>query len=211
MVECSFKCLWVRISLLSLKIQIWHLLRARSSLIFRQTIKCGFTLKEKMTYSWETLLGGIKKWEFTFWNFCGELILLLYEEHNKAKILYNKRIQRSYHLSLGSTSKIIYKIKPQVNFRYLWAIPATEKKKASAGTCKHCPTKENRKKSRYQCLKCPRQAALCIQQCFRLYHDKIGVAQTESSSESEQDWDYLMENKRDLLVLLMTWLYFYPY
>ena len=39
------KWLWVRISLLSLKRQIWRLLRARSSLTFRQTIDCGFTLK----------------------------------------------------------------------------------------------------------------------------------------------------------------------
>ena len=39
------KWLWVRISLLSLKRQIWHLLWARSSLTFRQTIECGFTLK----------------------------------------------------------------------------------------------------------------------------------------------------------------------
>ena len=36
---------WVRITLLSLKPQIWRLLRARSSLTFTQTIKCGFTLK----------------------------------------------------------------------------------------------------------------------------------------------------------------------
>ena len=36
---------WVQISLLSLKLQIWRLLRARSSLTFRQTIECGFTLK----------------------------------------------------------------------------------------------------------------------------------------------------------------------
>ena len=35
----------VRIPLLSLKLQIWHLLRTRSSLTFRQTIDCRFTLK----------------------------------------------------------------------------------------------------------------------------------------------------------------------
>ena len=37
--------LWVRISLLSLKPQIWRLLWARSFLTFRQTIMCGSTLK----------------------------------------------------------------------------------------------------------------------------------------------------------------------
>ena len=40
------KWLWVdRISLLSLKLQIWCLPRVRSSLTYRQTIECGFTLK----------------------------------------------------------------------------------------------------------------------------------------------------------------------
>ena len=37
--------LWVWISLLSLKLQIWHLLWVRSSLTFSQTIECGFTMK----------------------------------------------------------------------------------------------------------------------------------------------------------------------
>ena len=46
-----------------------------------------------------------------------------------------------------------------------------------------------------------------IDQCFHLYHKKIGVAQAESSSESEQDWDYLIENKNDLLILLMTFIH----
>ena len=44
-VRLRTKWLWVRISLLSLKLQIWHLLRARSSLTFKQTIEYGFTLK----------------------------------------------------------------------------------------------------------------------------------------------------------------------
>ena len=44
-VHLKTKWLWVRIALLSLKLQIWRLLPARSSLTFRQTIECGFTLK----------------------------------------------------------------------------------------------------------------------------------------------------------------------
>ena len=39
------KWLWVRISLLSLKLEIWHLLRTRSCLTFNQTVVRGFTLK----------------------------------------------------------------------------------------------------------------------------------------------------------------------
>ena len=44
-VRLRTKWLWVWISLLSLKSQIWLLLRARSSLTFRETIESGFTLK----------------------------------------------------------------------------------------------------------------------------------------------------------------------
>ena len=44
-VRLWIKWLWVRILLLSLKLQIWRLVQERSSLIFRQTVKCRFTLK----------------------------------------------------------------------------------------------------------------------------------------------------------------------
>ena len=59
-VRLRTKWLWVRILLLSLKLQIWHLLLARSSLTFRQTIEWGFTLKLKrdmiITYSKKFLI-----------------------------------------------------------------------------------------------------------------------------------------------------------
>ena len=46
MIVCQWtKWLWVQILLLSLKPQIWQLLRARCSLTFRQTIDCRFTVK----------------------------------------------------------------------------------------------------------------------------------------------------------------------
>ena len=44
-VRLQTRWFWVRIALQSLKLQIWCLLRARSSSTFRQTIECGFTLK----------------------------------------------------------------------------------------------------------------------------------------------------------------------
>ena len=44
-VHLQTKWLLVRIPLLSLKLQLWHLLQARSSLTFRQIIECRFTLK----------------------------------------------------------------------------------------------------------------------------------------------------------------------
>ena len=53
--------LWVRILLLSLKLQIWRLLQARSSLTFRQLIECGFTLKlvRDMIITYNQLCKGI--------------------------------------------------------------------------------------------------------------------------------------------------------
>ena len=44
-VRLRTKWLWVRIPLLSLKLQMWRLLRAKCSLTFRQTIESRFTLK----------------------------------------------------------------------------------------------------------------------------------------------------------------------
>ena len=44
-VRFAIKWPLVRIWLLSLKLQIWRLPRARSSFTFRQTIECGFHLK----------------------------------------------------------------------------------------------------------------------------------------------------------------------
>ena len=52
-------------TLLSLKLQIWQLPRARSSLTFRQTIECGFTLELVrdiiITYSQTILVLDYKK------------------------------------------------------------------------------------------------------------------------------------------------------
>ena len=44
-VRLQIKLLGVQIPLLSPRLQIWHLLQKRSSLTFRQTMECRFTLK----------------------------------------------------------------------------------------------------------------------------------------------------------------------
>ena len=58
------KWLWVWSPLLSLKLQIWRLLRARNSLTFRQTVECRSTLKlvcdMTITYRWIYLSLSIK-------------------------------------------------------------------------------------------------------------------------------------------------------
>ena len=72
--------------------------------------------------------------------------------------------------------KLSTKIQPQANFHYLCVMPTTEKKKILTRTWKHFSTKENRKESRSQCLECPGQPTLWIDQCFHLCHKNIGVA-----------------------------------
>ena len=60
------KWLWVRISLLWLRLQIWRPLWARSCLTFRQTIECRFTLNIVrdmiITYSQSALF---RKWKMS--------------------------------------------------------------------------------------------------------------------------------------------------
>ena len=87
---------------------------------------------------------------------------------------------------LVGPAKSSLKIKPPANFHYLCAIPITEKKKTEQ---EHANTVQQKKteKTQNQCLKCLGQLALCIDQYFFLYHKKIGVAQTESSPESDQN------------------------
>ena len=75
-------------------------------------------------------------------------------------------------------------MRPQLNFHCLSAIPATEKKKTPTRRCQHCSSKENRKESRYQCLKCEKSPALCVDPCFQQFHVSIGVALEDSESDA---------------------------
>ncbi|XP_057292564.1 piggyBac transposable element-derived protein 4-like [Hydractinia symbiolongicarpus] len=79
-------------------------------------------------------------------------------------------------------------MQPQASFHYLAAIEPTEKKKHPARTCKHCSSNGKRRETRYICPGCPQQPALCIDPCFRIHHQNIGVVgfdDAKSSSEEE--------------------------
>ena len=78
---------WVGISLLSLKLQVWCMLRARSSLTFRQTIGCGFTLKlvhDMITYS-----------QLNFPNLCQIIMLAVGAMGDSTPHLLKRRLQKS--------------------------------------------------------------------------------------------------------------------
>ena len=73
-------------------------------------------------------------------------------------------------------------MRPQVNFHYLSTVPVTEKKKNPTRRCQYCSSKENQKDSRYQCVRCHKSPALCVDPCFRQFHIRIGVALKNSNS-----------------------------
>ena len=89
---------------------------------------------------------------------------------------------------------VIKCMRPQVNFHYLSAIPATEKKKTPTRRCQYCSSKENRKESRYQCVRCSGSPALCVDPCFLQLHVLIGIA-LENSDSSDSFYVSDMENE----------------
>ena len=78
-------------------------------------------------------------------------------------------------------------LKSQASFHHLSTITSTEKKKNAARTCKHCSENQKRRESRYECLFCPNKSALCVDPCFRLFHQNLGVFQEETSSSTEDE------------------------
>ena len=67
-------------------------------------------------------------------------------------------------------------LKPIANFHYLYPIPVTGKKKNPTKRCCLCSTPQKRKETRYICLYCDDQPAMCLYPCFVQYHMQIGVA-----------------------------------
>jgi len=62
------------------------------------------------------------------------------------------------------------------SFHYLEPIQDGEKKKNPTRRCKQCSKGQSRRESRYICGFCDDTPALCVHPCFRLYHQKLGVA-----------------------------------
>ena len=58
------------------------------------------------------------------------------------------------------------------NVHYLAPIPDTEKKKLPTKPCRNF-SKVKRKETRYECVVCDTKSALCVGECFKLYHDRF--------------------------------------
>ena len=78
-------------------------------------------------------------------------------------------------------------LEPQVSFRHLATMAAAVKKKNAARACKHCYKNQERRETRYKCIFCPNKPTLCVDPCFRLFHQNIGVFQEEASSSTEDE------------------------
>ena len=78
-------------------------------------------------------------------------------------------------------------LKPQASFHHLSTIPPTEKKKNVARAYKHCYKNQKHREARYECLFCPDKPALCVDPCFCLFHQNLGVFPEENLSSAEDE------------------------
>lgn len=74
-------------------------------------------------------------------------------------------------LSPASTSQLSAKTRvPLDNFHYLEKLPPTAKKAVPAKPCRVCTKNKIRKESSFVCATCPEKPALCVNNCFKIYH-----------------------------------------
>ena len=73
------------------------------------------------------------------------------------------------------------------NFHYPAAIPENQQKKKPTRRCRHYMTNNIRRESRYQCGHCADRLALCVDPCFRLYHQSLKIISDNERSEEENN------------------------
>ena len=101
----------------------------------------------------------------------------------------------SYHSALRKTIRWYKKVGIHIiemtlsNAYYMYA-NATPYRRVKNMQCFREMVIDKRKESRYQCLKCEKEPALCIDPCFRLYQVKLGIAPSNTDeSNNESDFD----------------------
>ena len=87
---------------------------------------------------------------------------------------------------IGSRNKESTSIS-MANFHYPTAITENQLKKKPITRCRHCTTNEIKCESCYHCGHCADQPALCVDQCFRLYHESLGRTSDNEQSEEENN------------------------
>ena len=81
-------------------------------------------------------------------------------------------------------------VRVRANFHYVTRIPPTERKSNPSQECKHCSNKNgnSRRESRFLCALCPTQPSLCVDPCFRLWHQNR-LEENSFSSDSKDSND----------------------
>ena len=77
--------------------------------------------------------------------------------------------------------------RPRGRYHCLSTIPSSERKKNLARKCCHCSTPQKRKETRYRCTYCTDIPALCVDPCFRIFHENLGIFRNDTHSDSSDD------------------------
>lgn len=62
--------------------------------------------------------------------------------------------------------------KTRLEFHYLESLPPTEKKQRPTKPCRICTQAGKRRESRYFCPVCEEKPALCVEDCFKKFHQQ---------------------------------------
>ena len=76
-------------------------------------------------------------------------------------------------------------LRPVANFHYLASLPRNERKQRPARRCRWWKKKPAKEVD--MCPTCKDQPALCIEPCFLLYHQQLGVARVFVESADDID------------------------
>ena len=78
------------------------------------------------------------------------------------------------------------KMRPQMNFHYMDIHPETEKKAKPTKPCRICSSNKIRRETRYFCATCNEKPALCVNPCFLIHHQRLGIATAASHEENDE-------------------------
>ena len=77
-------------------------------------------------------------------------------------------------------------MRPQTHFHYMVAHPPTKSKDKPTKPCRVCTSQKVRRESRYCCATCNGRPSLCVDPCFLVYHEQLGIA-TAAPQEDDTD------------------------
>lgn len=96
----------------------------------------------------------------------------LFQKVNNSKIKLIKFREDFVKTLLGKDFRTAPAPKRSAEQHYLEALPPTEKKLRPTKPCRICTGKSKRKETRYFCPKCEVKPALCIENCFKIFHNQ---------------------------------------